>query len=101
MSFHHLTILTIPKSKLCIFSQERVRGMPRALKRSRRTSSAQSLKSSPKKSLRSWRFVRKKNAAGISLIFFFTGGEGGWPYERRTVTFAVNYADKTFFIKRS
>ena len=34
-------------------------------------------------------------------FFFFSGGEGGWPYERRTVTFAVNYADKTFFIKRS
>ena len=43
--------------------------MQKVLKKSRRMRSTQLLRSSPKKSLRSWRFVGKKNAAGIFLIF--------------------------------
>ena len=82
--------------------------MQKVLKKSRRTSSTQLPRSSPKKSLRSWRCVEQI----FLLVWFFfhfcspsTGGEGGRPYERRTVTLAVNdpaiHTDITFFIKRS
>ena len=81
-------------------SQQRVGGMPRVLKKSPRMRSTQLLRSSRKKSLRSWRCVEKIFLVWIFLSwlpmywiffsFFSPGGEGGQPYERRTVTLAVN-----------
>ena len=71
-------------------SQQRVRDMPKALKKSRRTSLTQLLRSSPKKSLRSWRCLGKYLSLVGFLLFFPTGCEGDQPYERRTVTLAVN-----------
>ena len=101
-----ITILTIS----FLSSQQRVRGMLRVLKKSRRMRSTQLLRSSPKKSLRSWRWALAIGIHDISRVksFLFSlsiGCEGGQPYERRTVTFAVKYSaihtDITFFIKRS